>query len=282
LTYNDVLDTVTVKPVNGTQNIGDFTNDYIDSLTIIDQKGFISKFMDLIFGTITSNENKTLEQTIEEEKIYATIQKIIDGDEDITISENELSKIQELSKNKLDGLEYYDVGCGYVPNNITLDNLYGLITGTTGSSDPLTVGNAYVNALFSGFTNPTGSTVPLAVATENASTIKDNFFKRLINAIVNILVESVTSPPQIRALLGMFSGFKNNDIPKLGKPVDDLQANQNLVTCLSNSTRSTLNEFLFNLVKKELIKLIIPVSKIILKEKINQYLAIIQSLTRII
>ena len=79
----------------------------------------------------------------------------------------------------------------------------------------------------------------------------------------------------------MFTGFKNNDIPKLGNPLDDIQNNQNLIVCLSNSARNTINEFLFNLVKKELMKLIIPVSKIILREKINQYLAIIQSLLRL-
>jgi hypothetical protein len=80
----------------------------------------------------------------------------------------------------------------------------------------------------------------------------------------------------------MFTGFKNNDVPQLGDPIDDISNNRNLVDCLSKSARNTINEFLFNLVKKELLKLIIPVSKIILKEKINQYLGIIQSLIRII
>ena len=80
----------------------------------------------------------------------------------------------------------------------------------------------------------------------------------------------------------MFSGFKNNDIPQLGNPIDDIKNNINTIKCLANNARSTLIEFIFNLVKKELIKLIIPVSKIILKEKINQYLGIIQSLLRFI
>jgi hypothetical protein len=284
LTYDDIGDTVTVKPINPSQTIGDFTNDYIDGLNIIDKKGFISKFIDLLFGTITSNENKTLDKVIEEEKTALTIQKIIDEEEDITISDDELKQIEQLSEDKLSGIEYYDVGCGLIPNNITLDNLQGLISGTTGSSDPLTVGDAYVDTLLEGFTdgNPSGSTAVSDTANENAQAIKDGFFKRLINAIVNILVESVTSPPQIRALLGLFTGFKNNDIPQLGNPIDDIQNNRNLIDCLSKSARNTINEFLFNLVKKELIKLIVPISKIILKEKINQYLGIIQSLVRLI
>ena len=284
LTYDNIGDTVTIKPVNGAQTIGDFTEEYIDSLNIINKKGFISKFIDLLFGTITNNEDKTLDKVIDEEKVALTIQKIINQEEDITINDDELKRLQQAAEDKLAGLEYYDVGCGLIPNNVTLDNLEGLISGTTGSSDPLTVGNAYVDTLLEGFedANVTGSTAVSDRATENASAVKDGFFKRLINSIVNILVEAVTTPPQIRALLGMFTGFKNNDIPELGNPLNDIQNNRNLIDCLSKSARNTINEFLFNLVKKELIKLIVPISKIILKEKINQYLGIIQSLLRLI
>ena len=283
LTYNDIDDSVTIKPVNPSQTIGEFTSAYIDSLNILNEKEFISKFIDLLFGTITTNEDKTLDKVIDEEKYALTVQKIIDEEEDISITDDELKDLQQVAEDKLIGIEFYDVGCGLIPNNITLDNLESLISGTTGSSDPLTVGDAYVNTLIQGFddANSTGSTATSDVAEENANAIKDGFFKRLINSIVNILVEAVTSPPQIRALIGMFTGFKNNDIPELGNPIDDIVNNRNLIDCLSKSTRDTINEFLFNLVKKELIKLIVPISKIILKEKINQYLGIIQSLIRL-
>ena len=283
MTYDDILDTVNIKAAFPSQTIGEFTNQYIDSLNIIDVKGFVSKFIDLIFGTITTNENKTLETVIEEEKVALTIQKVIDGEEDITISEDELKKIQETSQNKLDGLDYYDVGCTQLPNDLTLDNLTILISGTTGSTDPLSVGNAYLNSLTQGFEdgNADDSTVVSDVAGENPETIKDGFFKRIINSIINILVEATTTTPQIRALIGMFTGFKNGDVPQLGNPLEDIQNNINQIRCLANNARQTINEFLFNLVKKELMKLIIPISKLILKEKINQYLAIIQSLLRL-
>lgn len=280
--YDDDFDTVNIKPADSGQTIGDFTNDYINGITIINENEFVSNFIDQLFGTVTTNENKTLNTIIAEEKYSATIQKIVDEEEELDLTNSEINTIQRLSQNKLDGLEYYDVGCGQIPNNVTLNNLQGLISGTTGNSNPLSVGSAYLNTLMEGFTDAgDGTTIPSDRATENQQAVKDGFFKRIINAIVNILVTAVTSPPQIRALLGLLSGFKNNDTPQLGDPIDDLKNNRNLANCLAKSARTTINEFLFNLVKKELIQLIIPISKIILKEKINQYLGIIQSLIRL-
>jgi hypothetical protein len=284
ITYDDSIDTVNIKPNNPTQTIGEFTESYIDDLTIIKKNELTSNIINLLFGTITAATLKTLTTAMNEEKVNATLQKIINEEEDITLTDDELKKIQENAENKVKGLEYYDVGCGQLPNNVTVDTLTLLISGTTGSTDPLTVGNAYLNTLASGFNDaqPTGTTAVTDKATKNAATIKDNFFKQLINIIVNSLVTSVTVPPQIRALTGMYSGFKNNDVPELGDPVDDIKKNKNLVTCLSNNARGTLNKFIFDLVKKELIKIVIPVSKKILKEKINQYLGIIKSLAKFI
>jgi len=281
--YDDVLDTVNIKAANPTQTIGEFTEEYIDGLTIIDEKSFVSNFINLLFGTITTNENKSLSTIINEQKLNVTIQKIVDEEEDITITDDELSDIEQTAEDKKNGIEYYDVGCGLIENKVTLENLTGLITGTTGNTDPRTVGLAYLNTLTEGFEDSSDeNTIASDTATENQNAIRDGFFKRIINAIVNMLVNAITSPPQIRALIGMFSGFKNNGIPQLNNPIDDIQNNKNLIDCLSKSARNTINEFLFDLVKKELIKLIVPISKIILKEKINQYLGIIQSLIRII
>lgn len=282
ITYDDTLDTITLKPINTSGvNISDYTVNYVDNITLINEKEFTSNIVNAIFGTITTNENKTLETILKEEKLNFVLQKIINGEEDITINDDELNKLQENAQNKFIGVEYYDVGCGVIENNITLSELNLLISGTTGSTDPLTVGKAYLNTFMGGFEN-SDNTIASDRATEEEIAIKDSFFKRLINAIVNVLVIAITSPPQIRALLGIFSGFKNNDNPQLGDPIDYINKNQNLITCLSNSVRSTINEFLFNLIKKELIKLIIPVSKIILREKINQYIAIIRSLIKFI
>ena len=273
INYNETLDEFTYKPTNSFQTIGQFSEEYIDGLTIIDESEFISKVINNLFGTVTTNEEKTLENAILEDKIDLTLQKIIDEDESIIITDDELRSIQTTAENRINGINELDIGCGIIDSVVTLDNLQNLISGTTGNTDPLTVGNAYQSLINDSFSSNNET-----LATDNANTINDGFFKRLINAIVSILVNSVTSTPQIRALLAIIGGFKNNDTPFIGNPISDLQNRKELITCLSNNARSSINEFLFELVKIQLINLIIPVSKIILREKINQFLAIIRSL----
>ena len=271
--FSSSSNSFTYKPVNGSQTIGEFTNDYIDGLTLINEKEFTSDIINKIFGTINTNQNKTLNQLILEEKLNKTIDKIIDEAEVIEISDDELRQIEINAQKRLDGIQDVDVGCGILVNTVTLDSLEDLIRITTGSTDPLTVGNAYVDLVAGGFA-PDDETQ----AKEDGETIKDGFLKALINAIVSALVSSIITPPQIRALFAITSAFKNNGIPDIGDPIDDLIKNLKLINCLSDQAKALINEFLFNLIKEEMIKLIIPVSKLILKEKINQYLQILRSL----
>jgi hypothetical protein len=89
----------------------------------------------------------------------------------------------------------------------------------------------------------------------------------------------LTSTPQIRVLMMLLNGFKNNDNVNFpGSPVDDINSQKNFVKCLSDSAGEMLNKFIFNLLKTELVKIIIPVAKILLKEKITAFIRIIQSL----
>jgi hypothetical protein len=57
-----------------------------------------------------------------------------------------------------------------------------------------------------------------------------------------------------------------------------MKKQKNFVKCMSDSAVASLHEFIFNLVKTELIKLIVPVATIILREKIQAFINIIKSL----
>lgn len=274
INYNDTLDQFNYKPVFSNQPIGTFLDTYIDNLVLINEPEFIGKINNQLFGTTSINQNKTVNDLVLEDKINKTLEKIINEEESIEISDNELREIERNAQLRSEGINQLDVGCGVINTSLSLDNLSNLVDTTTSSNDPLTVGNAYVSALNSSFSPNQENQLD-----ENRETIQDNFFKRLINTIVLILVSSITVTPQIRVLIGITSGFKNNNNPNIGDPVEDLSNKRNLINCFSKTAKSTINEFLFDLVKKELLKLIVPVSKIILKEKINQYTSIIRSLT---
>lgn len=271
--YNESDDTFTYKPTNSSVTIGDFFNIFISGLIIINYNEFTSRVLNLIFGTISSNQNKTEQQLIAEEKLTKTLEKYVSESESTIITDDELIDIEKKAKNKLDGINYVDVGCGLIRNNVTLNTLDDLITNTKNSNDPYGVGVQYGNLI-----DNSGDDEQSEGSKKNKGTIKDGFFKKLINNIVMILVESVTVTPQIRALFAIYNGMKNNDNLEVNDPVTDLNNQQNLVNCLTKTTKATINEFLFDLIKKEMLKLIIPVSKAILMEKVNQYINIIKSL----
>lgn len=273
LTYDNITDQIIVKPTNASATIGEFIDDFVSNLIIINEPVIIAQVMNLLFGTINKNQNQTIKQSIKTEKVYRTINKIISENENIIITDDELKDIENIAQQRVSGINNLDVGCSILQTELSVDNLNILVSTITGTTDPLTVGNAYVNALNSSYNNDIRGN-------NNDQAIRDGYFKRLINGIVTILVAAVTVSPQMRMLFAITSGFNSGSVI-LNDPVDDLNNRRKLANCLAKAVKKAINEFIFNLLKKELLKLIVPITKQILREKIIQYIGIIKSLARI-
>lgn len=275
LNYDKTTDHVKVKPAVPSQTIGAFTAAFIGGLTILNEKEFTSRVVDTMFGTVSADQKKSLSQLKEEEKINATIQKIINGETNLELSQSDLMDIEDKANQKLNGKAKVDVGCSIIDSNVSIDDLQNLISGNTGTTDPVKIGRNYGSLIENSFGKDTTQVDP-----KNKNAIKDGFFKRLIDTIKTIVVQALTTTPQIRVLMAMVGGFKNNDniSSSLGSPVNDIKGQKNLIKCLSDSAVASLHEFIFNLVKTQLIKLIVPVATIILQEKIKAFINILKSL----
>lgn len=274
MNYDDVTDRMTFKPVNGSDNMGSFIDTYINNLTLVNEKEFTTNVLEAIYGTTSKAANKTVNTIFEEEKFRALLQKLIDGDDIAFINDDELLALQELAKNKNLGIVPVDVGCSIIDSSLSLDEIQGLIAANIGSTDPVFVGGNYNKLMENSFgKNPT------QVNPRNKNAVRDGFFKRLIKTILSTIVFALTATPQIRVLMMLLSGFKNNgSITFPSNPIDDINSQKNFVKCLSDSAGSLLNEFIFNLLKTELIKLIVPVISLLVKEKIEAFIRILQSL----
>lgn len=274
MNYDSLTDNMTIKPLNASQSIGSFVNGYIDGLKIMDEKEFTTHVMDTIYGTTAKSTKKTASALTEEEKLLALIEKLIQGDETATISDAELEQIQQIAKNKLEGVVPVDVGCSIIDSVLLLEDIAELIANNTGSTDPTSVGNAYNNVMENSFGRKQTQTNPA-----NKNAIRDGFFKKLIKTIMSSLVFALTSTPQIRVLMAMLNGFKNNNNVSFAPNIsDDINAQKNFIQCLAKSAGGLLNKFIFDLLKIELIKLITPVAVLIVKEKLQAFIRIIESL----
>jgi hypothetical protein len=79
--------------------------------------------------------------------------------------------------------------------------------------------------------------------------------------------------------LAISTSFQNNGIPQIGNPLDDLKKSRVYLNCVIKDAMSMINKFIFNLVITFLMALLNPVVRKIIREKINQYVGILKSLT---
>ena len=272
--YDEDDDTFTIKPVVTTStNIGSFFNDFIDALVIISVKEFTTAVMNALYGTIIANQNRTKQQIEDEVKATVFIEKMINETPDIALLPNDMFFISNKVDNLMNGISMLDVGCGVLQASLPLSGLTDAVQNLSGNTNPFEVTNQYIKT----FDQSLATTQNTEVANNNRQAILDGFFTRLLNEIQNQLVGSVTTTPQIRAIIALSSAFTLG-YPDLGTIEEYFKKYRTFIMCLLNQSKAELNKFIFDLVKKALIVLVLPAAKKILKEKINQYIGIIRSL----
>lgn len=278
ITYLEGSDSFQIKPeLGGTSpNIGDYFSDYIDSVDLIDKKNIVSDVMNAMYGTLTSEEDKTVEEVYEELQIEQMLQQVLNDDDSFVITPDKydelLSKAQELVAGELN----YDMGCGLMATELLFDDFDNFISNVTGSTDPFYVGNQFAATIDQ---STSGDTATQDMADENKETIRDGFFQRIINVFTVKLLEAVTTAPQIRTLFGMMSALQNDGVVMLDKATEDMKNFKTTIKCMAKEIMKAVAEFIFLLALSYLIALITPVIKEALKEKINQYVRTIKSLT---
>ena len=277
MSHNAITDELVLKGniTPSTSTIGTWLNKHIDNLTIIDKKEFLGKVMNKIYGTITKNQGRTVNDAHNELVVNALIAQMINGDDSFEISPEDNAELLLRAEEIINGIVNYDLGCGVMAASLPLTgltNLIGSISGTTGqATDPNYVGNQINNTIAQSVTDQD-------VANTNKETIKDGFFQKLINLITQTLAEALTTNPQIRAILAIVSAFQNQGNVKIAQAKDDLKNFKTFLKCSANTAMRLINEFIFNLIKKFLVYLLKPLILKIIKEKINQYAEIIKSL----
>jgi hypothetical protein len=279
MTHNAVTDELIFKAnvTPDTPNIGAWLNKHIDNLTIVDKKEFTTNVMNMIYGTVSKAQNRTVNDTHQELVVNQLIQQLISNDDDsFEISPADNAALLLRAEEMVNGIVNYDMGCGVIASSLPLSGLTTLInniSGTTGqATDPNYVGNQINNTINQSTHNP-------AVTNANKETIKDGFFQKLINLITLTLSKALTTNPQIRVILAIVSAFQNQGTPKISQPKDDLKNFKTLIKCNVTAMIKLIVAFIYPFVVKYLVKLLKPLIAKIIKEKINQYSNLIKSLT---
>jgi len=154
---------------------------------------------------------------------------------------------------------------------LDFNDLDSMVKSISGSTDPFFVADQFEGTIEKSSSND---------ATEkNKETIKDGFFQKIINILTIKLLEAVTTAPQIRVLMAMMSSLENNGTVLISDPKEDMKNFKTCIQCMAKEIMRLVAAFIFALAVAYLIKLLKPVIIRVLKEKINQFVGIIKSLT---
>lgn len=272
LNYNSSTDSVNIKPQSSSMNIGNFLSSIVSGMHIIDTKEFTTNVLNAIFGTITTSQNKTINQATIEMSVNNLLLKSI-ANEPLVINQSELNDINTQAQNLINGTNIISLCCGVITSSLPITGFTNVVSQISGS----TSGFAISNALQNGLNQSLNNSGQASLANQNNQNINDSYFTNIINTIVLELTKAATSTPQIKVLKGLLSGFQNNQ-PQFVDSVTDVKNNQTFINCMSKSSSAIINEFLFNEIKKALVDLIVPIGKQIAQEKINNYITILKSL----
>ncbi len=273
INYNSITDEFIFKPNGSTTTIGAWMGSYIDDAVIINKKQFLTNVMNSFYGTITANQNKTVEEVYQELQTAKLIENLINGDDSFELNQNDYDELLQKAQNLINGIVYYNMGCGLIAASLSLSGLTNFISQVSGiTTDSHTAANAIAATMDESLESNTD------IATANKESIRDNFFQRLIKAFNMALTQLCTTSPQVRALQAIMSAIENNGIVQIGKAKDDLKKFKVFIKCMIREAIKMIVKFIFNITMAFIAAWLAPIIKKLIQEKIIQYMGTLKSL----
>lgn len=267
--YDSNTETINVRNSSAAPNVGTFFTEFVDDVEFINKKMFVSNVLDAMYGTITANSDKSIEEIFNQQKITRLIDNAISGDESFELSDDELNELYELSENLKNGVIRYDFGCGLMDIQQDFDEFSTLVNEINQSNDQFVVSNKLVDSIMN---------VDDDMVDDNKETIKDGFFTRLIRLIKNIIIQSLIATPTVRFILYLFDLFTGNNTQQTTNVSDAFKNIKVFINCVIDDINKVINEFIYKIIIVVLTALIKPVVRQIIREKINNYIRVLKSL----
>lgn len=269
--YNESSENFNIKP-SGNFSIGTFISGFIDSLSGINKREFTADILDKIYGLKSKLQNKTISELNNENTIDAYIEKLV-TDQDIDLSYEDILTINNKSEEMVKGSNEIDCGCYSINNQLTINQLNNISNIVATSTNPNEIGNSFSNLLIDSLDQNTDQST--------VTSIKDGFLKDIIKLIKTKLLKDMLFSPEKKLLFILTSSFDNKDINTFNDNINYIKENKNICDCLVKDIASDIIEFVFNLVKTEIIEVTKPALKKIITEKINNYKLLLTSLVSI-
>jgi len=267
ITFDQSTQSLIFKPDLSSATIGEWFANYIDTVSLINKQEVVTNVLDAIFGTITKSEDKSIDQILNELKAQQALNNLIDGNNDPL----DLTRLANDANNIKNGTAEYDMGCGYIYSSSTTEFFSGATVNITTSTDPIFVGDTFESFITQDASNK-------SIIDDNASSVRDNFFTKIINMIKGKIINALVLSPQIIALRSISSTLSSGVTSTSDNILSEIDNSKQFIKCIAPVFISMMVDYIYVIVVSELSKLLTPIITKLVKEKTNQVKRIIRSL----
>lgn len=280
---------------DGSKSFENFLTEFLDSVKILDLGLLLSTILDSLFGAISSLTDAGAEWLENKMKLKELVDKVVDKEglskrgepivydnEFFNFNEEEKKRINAATNALVRGNNLADLGCGIVENSIDLaefDNAFKLLEdsspssikrGLTESTDKILKNST------NGLDEDNKKTVELNIISEifdNLTTIIFSQTMKPFNVILQQIGDGLMNNGSVNPTTNIGAPgveIKNSDLNK--SPVEDyFQKFKSLNTCIIKDIYSTIIEFLFDIIKKEVLILLKVRVQILLSTQFQNY-----------
>jgi len=266
-----------------------FLKDFMDSIEIFNFNNFIPNLMEEFNGSITSSlsnlQGSDINTTTNKEKVNKMVEKILDSDPcdlNYKLSDNffefnsdELLEIEKNAQNRLNGLRVLDYSCepllvggGSVLSETEYDDITERINNNPNESKQII--EEYTNDVLNSLSGNGGIGF--------GDDVKKSLSFELSLALPK-LATSVILTPKIMVLYQVSKKMVTNTVDGSSNNFDFVKANKVFFEYVVRESTAALLKIIYEKIKQEIIRLVINLTIILLKESVNKRIKQLKSLT---
>jgi hypothetical protein len=238
-------------------------NALLDSITLIDTQYVINATLDALFNTVSKKKSITgIKNELLVDNALGSMLKDQDENEAFSLEIENVSQYEVEAKIIKSGTMALDFGCDIQDMSLDRDFLNQTF------SNPILRFESALN------------TVLQDNGTQNNQAIGDNFYKTSSSKLLLNLIKAILLSPQMIMYLLIRTLLLNGVTTIPLNAIDLLKQQFGLTKLIACHVKNKFVDFAFNLFRRELLRIILPVLKRIVKEKILSYKNILISLVK--
>lgn len=238
------------------RSINNLNDDYVDSLTIIDGKDVINKLIDLLFGSISFQTNKTRQQLEKEAEINDIIDRLVNADINDEINDDyfsftnaEVARQQEIANNRKNGIIRVKTETEFNAT-MPIEELNSFTDEYNQSATLVEKRTAITNSINSMADNLAEQTPE----NQDKQTVKISFVSDMIKSLIKSIANIIISPKIIIIFLINFKIVYSLDV-EYADAKDFIKKNRNLFTSVFKDITQIIVGILMNYALREVTKL---------------------------